>query len=57
MLMEKAMSRDKISLNDRQLACAKINSPEGQVPNETNKILIQLGLFESYGCSCQLCLG
>lgn len=31
MLMEKAMARDKIHLNDRQLACAKINSPEGQV--------------------------
>lgn len=31
MLMEKAMARDKIELNDRQLACARINSPEGQV--------------------------
>jgi len=29
-LMEYAMHRDKISLNDRQLACARINSPEGQ---------------------------
>ncbi|KAI6194741.1 RNA-splicing ligase RtcB-like protein [Aphelenchoides besseyi] len=28
--MEKAMSRDQISVNDRQLACAKINSTEGQ---------------------------
>ncbi len=24
------MKRDKIETNDRQLACAKINSPEGQ---------------------------
>ena len=31
MLMEKAMARDKIELNDRQLACARINSSEGQV--------------------------
>ncbi|KAI6184191.1 RNA-splicing ligase RtcB-like protein [Aphelenchoides bicaudatus] len=28
--MEKAMSRDNIVLNDRQLACARINSQEGQ---------------------------
>lgn len=28
--MEKAMSRDKIQVNDRQLACARINSKEGQ---------------------------
>ncbi|CAJ0574322.1 unnamed protein product, partial [Mesorhabditis spiculigera] len=28
--MEKAMSRDGIVVNDRQLACARINSPEGQ---------------------------
>jgi len=28
--MEKAMKRDKIEVNDRQLACAHINSPEGQ---------------------------
>ena len=28
--MEKAMSRDKIVTNDRQLACAKIASLEGQ---------------------------
>lgn len=28
--MEKAMSRDKIEVNDRQLACARINSNEGQ---------------------------
>ena len=28
--MEKAMSRDKIHTNDRQLACAKISSKEGQ---------------------------
>lgn len=28
--MEKAMKRDKITVNDRQLACARINSPEGQ---------------------------
>lgn len=27
--MEKAMSRDKINVNDRQLACARIHSPEG----------------------------
>jgi len=29
-LMEKAMARDHMELNDRQLACARINSPEGQ---------------------------
>lgn len=28
--MEKAMKRDKIDVNDRQLACARINSQEGQ---------------------------
>eukprot|EP00887_Chlorella_sp_A99_P001451 scaffold8.g1451.t1 len=28
--MEKAMARDGIVTNDRQLACARINSPEGQ---------------------------
>ncbi|XP_062552247.1 RNA-splicing ligase RtcB homolog [Armigeres subalbatus] len=28
--MEKAMKRDKIETNDRQLACARINSTEGQ---------------------------
>lgn len=29
--MEKAMTRDLITVNDRQLACAKINSTEGIV--------------------------
>jgi tRNA-splicing ligase RtcB len=29
-LMEKAMARDKITLNDRQLACARISSEEGK---------------------------
>lgn len=29
--MEKAMARDKIDVNDRQLACARINSLEGRV--------------------------
>lgn len=28
--MEKAMARDGITINDRQLACARISSPEGQ---------------------------
>ena len=28
--MEKAMKRDKIEVNDRQLACARIHSEEGQ---------------------------
>lgn len=28
--MEKAMARDGIHTNDRQLACARINSKEGQ---------------------------
>lgn len=28
--MERAMARDKIHVNDRQLACARINSKEGQ---------------------------
>lgn len=28
--MERAMARDGISTNDRQLACARIQSPEGQ---------------------------
>ena len=27
---QKAMKRDKIEPNDRQLACARISSPEGQ---------------------------
>jgi len=30
MLMEKASARDKIQLNDRQLACARVDSQEGQ---------------------------
>jgi len=30
MQMEKAMARDKIHVNDRQLACARINSQEGK---------------------------
>lgn len=30
MEMEKAMARDSIHVNDRQLACARIQSPEGQ---------------------------
>lgn len=29
-VMEKAMKRDNIETNDRQLACARISSPEGQ---------------------------
>jgi len=28
--MEKAMKRDQIEVNDRQLACARISSTEGQ---------------------------
>lgn len=28
--MERAMKRDKIEVNDRQLACARINSKEGK---------------------------
>ena len=28
--MERAMKRDNIVVNDRQLACARINSEEGQ---------------------------
>lgn len=28
--MEKAMKRDKIEVNDRQLACAHVSSVEGQ---------------------------
>ena len=28
--MERAMKRDNIQVNDRQLACARINSEEGQ---------------------------
>jgi len=28
--MEKAMKRDNIEVNDRRLACARINSQEGQ---------------------------
>jgi tRNA-splicing ligase RtcB (3'-phosphate/5'-hydroxy nucleic acid ligase) len=28
--MEKAMKRDQIDVNDRQLACARIKSQEGQ---------------------------
>jgi tRNA-splicing ligase RtcB len=30
LIMEKVMKRDKIEVNDRQLACARINSEEGQ---------------------------
>lgn len=30
LLMERAMAKQNITLNDRQLACARINSPEGQ---------------------------
>lgn len=30
MSMEKAMKRDSIEVNDRQLACAHISSQEGQ---------------------------
>ena len=30
-IMEKAMSRDQIHVNDRQLACARISSQEGNV--------------------------
>jgi RNA-splicing ligase RtcB len=41
--MEAAMARDGIATNDRQLACARINSKEGQV--RLGEIL-QLG-FES----------
>ncbi|CAH8620010.1 unnamed protein product [Dicrocoelium dendriticum] len=29
-VMERAMKRDKIDVNDRQLACARVDSPEGQ---------------------------
>ena len=29
--MENAMTRDRIAVNDRQLACARISSKEGQV--------------------------
>ena len=29
-VMERAMARDKIELNDRQLSCARISSPEGK---------------------------
>jgi tRNA-splicing ligase RtcB len=32
--MEAAMARDGIKTNDRQLACARINSKEGQVNRE-----------------------
>lgn len=30
-IMEKAMKRDNIIVNDRQLACARINSVEGKI--------------------------
>ena len=29
-VMERAMARDRIELNDRQLSCARINSKEGK---------------------------
>ena len=35
--MEKAMKRDKIEVNDRQLACARIHSKEGMYTSGTLK--------------------
>lgn len=40
--MEKAMSRDKIDVNDRQLACARINSQEGKAFSRNNSLLYLL---------------
>uniref|UniRef100_K1Q8J3 3'-phosphate/5'-hydroxy nucleic acid ligase n=1 Tax=Magallana gigas TaxID=29159 RepID=K1Q8J3_MAGGI len=37
--MEKAMKRDNINVNDRQLACAKIYSPEGQTSKECEEVI------------------
>jgi tRNA-splicing ligase RtcB len=34
--MEAAMARDHIHVNDKQLACARIHSPEGQVSGFRN---------------------
>jgi hypothetical protein len=45
--MEKAMKRDGILLNDKQLACARINSPEGQNYLAGSKFKIRL-YFELY---------
>jgi tRNA-splicing ligase RtcB len=38
--MEKAMSRDKIDVNDRQLACARISSEEGSLELHFYKIVL-----------------
>ena len=59
--MEKAMARDKIAVNDRQLACAHISSQEGQasilVVNRTNlatglsrMYFPSLGVEEAHSC-------
>lgn len=42
--MEAAMARDGIKTNDRQLACARISSKEGQVSGHLSACL--------WGCGC-----
>ena len=44
--MEKAMTRDNIVVNDRQLACARIKSQEGQV--RVNPVLHYFPVFIFY---------
>jgi len=56
--MERAMARDKIATNDRQLACARINSEEGQnylkVRGSWNSIMAKrpLATYSSKHKSC-----
>jgi dephospho-CoA kinase len=45
--MERAMARDKIATNDRQLACARINSEEGQSYLKVRTALAQIGVSMS----------
>jgi tRNA-splicing ligase RtcB len=49
--MEKAMSRDNIVVNDRQLACARINSQEGKYADLVVKLIVHFRtrLFERNG--------
>jgi len=59
--MEKAMKRDKIETNDRQLACARIHSQVSWIDTLTSinahgQLKISFGL-RSRGLSKSLCIG
>lgn len=70
-VMEKAMKRDNIFVNDRQLACARINSVEGEVSALSSNIgylkvaylvffnpeHFRSELLEGHGCGCKFCMG